>query len=126
MSVQSFGEMIRIARRIKGVSMEKIGVALGTSTTYVSYMERGIKNPPAEPMLRIWLETLGIEDQLPVFLEAASRSAHRIAIYTIGKNKRATVAFAKIANRYEANALTDAEIQKLEELADSIDVASKA
>ena len=42
---KSFGEELRKARELAGLSQEKLGFESGYHPTYVSQLERGIKSP---------------------------------------------------------------------------------
>lgn len=53
---------------------------------------------------------------MPAFVESAEKSAFRITVLTLGKNRRATHALATLVKRYDDNTLIEAEITELEAL----------
>jgi transcriptional regulator with XRE-family HTH domain len=53
------GEVIRKARVLKGLTQEALGAAIGYKQSYISKMEKGLKDPGFHKLL-LMLEVLGI------------------------------------------------------------------
>lgn len=49
----AFGEAIRAARRRRGISQEDLAFKCGLDRTYVSGIERGLRNPSLTNILKI-------------------------------------------------------------------------
>ena len=43
--LQKFGENVKLVRKRAGISQEKLGLEIGLDRTYISGIERGIRNP---------------------------------------------------------------------------------
>lgn len=49
----TFGRVLRVLRRQKGLSQEELGFESGYHRTYVSLLERGLKSPSLKTMFNI-------------------------------------------------------------------------
>jgi transcriptional regulator with XRE-family HTH domain len=56
---QSFGAVLREARRVRGVTQERLAEAVGVDRTYISMLERGIHQPSLSVFLRL-ADALGV------------------------------------------------------------------
>ena len=50
---QSFGAVLREARRGRGVTQERLAEAVGVDRTYISMLERGVHQPSLSVFLRL-------------------------------------------------------------------------
>ena len=50
---RAFGEAVREAREKLGISQEDLGFESGLDRTYISGIERGVRNPTLKTILRI-------------------------------------------------------------------------
>ncbi len=51
--LRAFGRAVRAARAAAGLSQEALGFAAGLDRTYVSGIERGVRNPTLKIIVRI-------------------------------------------------------------------------
>lgn len=49
----AFGQAIRDARRCQGISQERLALMCGLDRTYISGIERGMRNPSLKNILRL-------------------------------------------------------------------------
>ena len=56
---QSFGAVLREARRGRGVTQERLAEAVGVDRTYISMLERGVHQPSLSVFLRL-ADALGV------------------------------------------------------------------
>ena len=50
---QKFGRAVRVARTQKGWSQEQLGHATGLDRTYISGIERGVRNPTLTVIVKL-------------------------------------------------------------------------
>lgn len=56
---QAFGKAMRVLRKAKGFSQEKFGFEVGLDRTYISGIERGVRNPSLKNIVKI-AQALGV------------------------------------------------------------------
>jgi len=66
--------MLRLAREKRGLSMNRVAERAGLSQQMVSYVERGMRNPTLETLLRL---AAAIEINLAEVLRQALRKKHK-------------------------------------------------
>ena len=64
----AFGKAVREARKEMGLSQEKLGFRCGLDRTYVSGIERGVRNPTIWTICRL---ALGLETKVSLLLQVA-------------------------------------------------------
>lgn len=69
--LQAFGQAVREHRQRLGVSQEKLGFLCGLDRTYVSAVERGVRNPT---ILVVWQLAQGLGTTLSELLKTAETS----------------------------------------------------
>jgi transcriptional regulator with XRE-family HTH domain len=68
-----FGKVLKEAREAAGLTQEKLAFRAGLDRTYISLMERGLRSPTLDVLLRL-CEALGIlPSELMKQLEIASK-----------------------------------------------------
>ena len=75
---RSFGEVVRMRRRMLGLSQEALAQRSGLHRTYISEIERGLKSPSLRA-------ALGIASALDVNLSTLVRRAEKKFAITTGK-----------------------------------------
>ncbi len=66
----TFGEVVREARARLDISQEELGFRSGLDRTYVSGVERGVRNPTVVVMFRL---AEGLETKLSTLIKRAER-----------------------------------------------------
>lgn len=112
--MNTYGEILRLLRRSAQKSLEELAQVANCSISFVSQVERGLKNPPADDITAKWSQLLGAENRLEELITASRNSVKRWSFSTEGKNERATSVLTALARRYEANQLSEDEIAELE------------
>jgi transcriptional regulator with XRE-family HTH domain len=112
--MKTYGEIIRSLRRSSMKSLEDLASIAGCSISFVSQVERGVKNPPSDDVTEKWLVFLDASDRLGELILASRRSTKRLSVSTEGKNDRATNVLLSLARRYEADQLSEDEIEAIE------------
>ena len=68
--LRAFGQAVREHRRLLGVSQERLGYLCGLDRTYVSALERGVRNPT---ILVLWKLAKGLDTTLNELVRTAER-----------------------------------------------------
>ena len=69
-----FGSAVRLRRSVAGISQEKLAERSGLHPTYISMVERGVRNPTLDAAARI---AKGLKVTLPKLIEEAQRPVHK-------------------------------------------------
>jgi transcriptional regulator with XRE-family HTH domain len=112
--MKTYGEMLRLLRRNSHKSLEDLASIAGCSISFVSQVERGVKNPPPDDVTEKWLCFLDATERLGELVMASRRSTKRLSVSTEGKDDRATNVLLSLARRYEADQLSEDEIEAIE------------
>jgi transcriptional regulator with XRE-family HTH domain len=112
--MKTYGELLRLLRRSANKSLEDLAEVANCSISYVSQVERGLKNPPPDEVTATWSHLLCADDRLEELITASRTSVRRWSFSTEGKSERATSVLTALARRYEANQLSEDEIAELE------------
>jgi transcriptional regulator with XRE-family HTH domain len=76
----TFGRAARDARLERGIPLKRIASELGFTSAYLSDIERGNRNPPAEDKLRLWAAVIGYDPDVFVHLAETDRSSVELSI----------------------------------------------
>jgi transcriptional regulator with XRE-family HTH domain len=74
MSRELLGRRIRFLRKAKGLSQEQLGEKSGVNYKYIGELERGVKNPSFDVMIKI---AKALEVTLPELVDIASENLSR-------------------------------------------------
>lgn len=69
--VQLLGKNVRHYRKLRGMTQEQLGLDAGMERSYVSDLERGMRNPSVKALGRL-AESLGVEPHLLLMPVAAA------------------------------------------------------
>lgn len=111
--MNSFGTKLRRWRKDADLTLADISRAVGKSIVHISQIERGVKNPPAHPVLEKWLTALGKGDEIQEMSMRAVCAKRSVSI-SLGSSSNSVAEMAgSLAREVEAGHVDD-------ELADRI------
>ena len=80
MASARFGKVVRDARTAARKSLKEVADQLGFTVAYLSDIERGNRNPPAEEVIRVWARLVGEDVERLLFLAQIERRTVELSV----------------------------------------------
>ena len=80
MASARFGKVVRDARTAARKSLKEVADQLGFTVAYLSDIERGNRNPPAEGVIRVWARLVGEDVERLLFLAQIERRTVELSV----------------------------------------------
>lgn len=101
------GSLLRLLRENHQYSLNDLSRRLNLSSNRISSIERGEKPLPAEEVLQIWLESLGLSKKVITDFIVKARAYKRFQTVKLNKNDPSNIDIVRLLEYYKQDQLTN-------------------